>query len=43
MKDLFGVPDVDGIIEIMTRHHGIPVEAIARWRPASGADSRARR
>ena len=31
MMELFGARDVNGIIEIMTRHRGIAVEAVARW------------
>ena len=31
MLDLFEARDVDGVIEIMTRHRGISVEAVARW------------
>ena len=30
MMELFGARDVNGIIEIMTRHRGIAVEAVAR-------------
>lgn len=37
MMDLFEARDLDGIIEMMTRHRGIAVEAIARW------EARARR
>ena len=31
MMDLFEARDVDGIIEVMTRHRGLAVEAVARW------------
>jgi DNA-binding GntR family transcriptional regulator len=31
MMDLFEARDVDGIIEMMTRHRGLAVEAVARW------------
>jgi hypothetical protein len=31
MMDLFEARDVDGIIEMMARHRGAAVEAVARW------------
>ena len=31
MMDLFEARDLDGIIEVMTRHRGLAVEAVARW------------
>ena len=31
MMDLFEARDVDGIIEMMRRHRGLAVEAVARW------------
>ena len=31
MLDLFQARDVDGIVEMMTRHRGLAVEAVARW------------
>jgi DNA-binding GntR family transcriptional regulator len=31
MMDLFEARDVDGIVEMMRRHRGIAVEAVARW------------
>ncbi len=31
MMDLFEARDADGIIEMMRRHRGIAVEAVARW------------
>ncbi len=31
MMGLFEARDVDGVIEMMTRHRGLAVEAIARW------------
>jgi DNA-binding GntR family transcriptional regulator len=36
MMDLFEAHDVDGVTEMMTRHRGLAVEAVARW----GARSR---
>jgi DNA-binding GntR family transcriptional regulator len=38
MTDLFQARDVNGIIETMTRHRGIAVEAVARWE--AGRDAR---
>ena len=37
MMDLFEAHDVDGIIEMMTRHRGLAVEAVARWEARSRA------
>jgi len=31
MMDLLEARDADGIIEMMTRHRGLAVEAVARW------------
>jgi hypothetical protein len=31
MMDLFEARDVDGIIDLMARHRGQAVEAVARW------------
>jgi hypothetical protein len=31
MMDLFEARDVDGVIEMMTQHRGLAVEAVARW------------
>jgi hypothetical protein len=33
--DLFGARDLDGVIETMTRHRGLAVEAVARWEARS--------
>jgi len=35
MMDLFEAHDLDGIIEMMTRHRGLAVEAVARWEARS--------
>jgi len=35
MMDLFEARDLDGIIEMMTRHRGLAVEAVARWEARS--------
>ena len=35
MMDLFGARDLDGVIETMTRHRGLAVEAVARWKARS--------
>jgi hypothetical protein len=35
MMDLFQARDLDGIIETMTRHRGLAVEAVARWEASS--------
>ena len=35
MMDLFELRDLDGIIEVMTRHRGLAVEAVARWEARS--------
>ena len=35
MMDLFPARDLDGIIETMTRHRGLAVEAVARWEASS--------
>jgi hypothetical protein len=37
MMDLFEAHDVDGVIEMMTRHRGLAVEAVARWEARSRA------
>jgi len=37
MMDLFAAHDVDGVIEMMTRHRGLAVEAVARWEARSRA------
>ena len=37
MMDLFEAHDVDGVIETMTRHRGLAVEAVARWEARSRA------
>ena len=29
--DLFEAHDLDGVVEMMTRHRGLAVEAVARW------------
>jgi len=34
---LFEAHDVDGVIEMMTRHRGLAVEAVARWEARSRA------
>jgi hypothetical protein len=31
MTGRFEARDVDGIIELMTQHRGLAVEAVARW------------
>ena len=33
--DLFEARDLDGIIEMMTQHRGLAVEAVARWEARS--------
>jgi DNA-binding GntR family transcriptional regulator len=35
MMDLFEARDVDGVIEMMTRHRGLAVEPVARWEARS--------
>ena len=35
MMDLFKAHDLDGIIEMMTRHRGLAVAAVARWEARS--------
>ena len=35
MMDLFEMRDLDGIIEVMARHRGLAVEAVARWEARS--------
>ena len=35
MMDLFEAHDVDGVIEMMIRHRGLAVEAVARWEARS--------
>jgi DNA-binding GntR family transcriptional regulator len=35
MMDLFEARDLDGIIEMMTQHRGLAVEAVARWEARS--------
>ena len=35
MMDLFEARDLDGIVEMMTRHRGLAVEAVARWEARS--------
>jgi DNA-binding GntR family transcriptional regulator len=35
IMDLFEARDLDGIIEVMTRHRGLAVEAVARWEARS--------
>ena len=35
MMDLFEARDVDGIIDLMARHRGQAVEAVARWEARS--------
>jgi DNA-binding GntR family transcriptional regulator len=37
MMDLLEAHDVDGVIEMMTRHRGLAVEAVARWEARSRA------
>jgi hypothetical protein len=37
MMDLFEAHDVDGVIETMTRHRGLAVEAVACWEARSRA------
>jgi DNA-binding GntR family transcriptional regulator len=35
IMDLFAARDLDGVIETMTRHRGLAVEAVARWEARS--------
>jgi DNA-binding GntR family transcriptional regulator len=37
MMGRFETRDVDGVIELMARHRGIAVEAVARWKAAESS------